>query len=74
MSSQSNMISILPLVPHFISLLGVQLEIELHTQALLALMTINKPQRMQLLACVIVLYSKPLIDTITIYRVGQGLV
>lgn len=47
----------IPLVPHVISLLSVQLQIELHTQALLALMTINKPQSMQLLAGIIILHS-----------------
>ena len=47
----------LPLVPHVIPLLGIQLQIELHTQALLALMTINKPQSMQLLAGIIILHS-----------------
>ena len=47
----------LPLVPHFIAFLGVQLQIELYTQALLALMTINKSQCMQLLTGVVILHS-----------------
>ena len=46
-----------PLGSHVTALLRAKVQIELHAQALLAFMTINKPQSMQLLTGIPVLQS-----------------